>query len=106
MVNLGLHPTSPEQAKELPAVLVSADQLHHPNLRMVVLVPGTTTIRDLPIHVRVDPDPDNGLSAVTAFQVEQVRAVSVARMVSRLGHLDAVSRHALDDALRMALDLH
>lgn len=104
-VDFGADPEDPEQAFRRPALIVSDDRLHHPNLRMVIVVPGTSTIRSVPLHVVVDPDDGTGLDAATAFQVEQVRAVSVARFVERLGRLDSVSRHEIDEILRNALSL-
>ena len=68
-------------------------------------VPGTSTIRPVPLHVVVEPSGDAGLIAATAFQVEQVRAVSIARFLERLGRLDPESRHAVDEILRNALSL-
>lgn len=105
MVDFGSDPTDPEQAFCRPAVVVSDNRLHHPKLQMVVVVPGTSTIRSLPLHVVVEADDDIGLAEPTAFQIEQVRAVSIVRMVERLGRLDAASRHAVDEILRNALDL-
>jgi mRNA interferase MazF len=104
-VDFGSNAEDPEQAFERPALIVSDDQLHHPNLRMVIVVPGTTTIRRLPLHVRVEPDGDNGLRETTAFQVEQVRSISTARLLGRLGRLDVASRHSIDEILRNALNL-
>ncbi len=104
-VDFGADPEDPEQAFRRPALIVSDDRLHHPNLRMVIVVPGTSTIRPVPLHVVVDPDPGSGLVVATAFQVEQVRSVSVARLTERLGRLDAVSRRAIDEILRNALSL-
>ena len=45
---------------------------------MVIVVPGTSTIRGIPLHVVLSPDPNNGLSTETAFQAEKVRAASTA----------------------------
>ncbi len=104
-VDFGADPEDPEQAFRRPALIVSDDRLHHPNLRMVIVVPGTATIRPLPLHVVVEPDDDSGLIVPTAFQAEQVRAVSIARLVDRLGRLDPVSRHAIDEILRNVLSL-
>ena len=105
IVDFGVHPEDPEQAFERPALIVSSDQLHHPRLRVVIVVPGTSTLRGLPLHVHVQAHPDNGLDQPTAFQVEQVRAVSTARMVRRIGRLDAMARHTIDEILRNALSL-
>lgn len=105
-VDFGAHPEDPEQAFRRPALIVSDDLLHHPNLRMVVVVPGTTTMRDLPLHVVVGPDGGNGLAVRTALQVEQVRAISSIRLIERIGRLDAQARHAVDEILRKVLALH
>ena len=105
LVDFGADPQDPEQAFLRLAVIVSDDRLHHPNLRMVIVVPGTSTIRRIPLHVVVSPDHHNGLTTETAFQVEQVRAVSTGRLIERLGRLDALDRHAIDEILHNALSL-
>ena len=105
LVDFGADPQDPEQAFRRPAVVVSDDRLHHPNLRMVVVVPGTAAIRRIPLHAVVSPDRGNGLTTETAFQLEQVRAVSTGRLVERLGRLDALDRLAIDEILRGVLRL-
>ncbi|NOX31672.1 MAG: type II toxin-antitoxin system PemK/MazF family toxin [Actinobacteria bacterium] len=104
-VDFGADPEDPEQAFVRPALIVSDDRLQHRNLRMVIVVPGTSTIRSVPLHVVVEPDDGTGLDSATAFQVEQVRAVSIVRFGERLGHLGPVGRHAIDEILRNALSL-
>lgn len=105
LVDFGVHPQDPEQAFHRPAVIVSDDQLHHPRLRLTIVVPGSSTLRALPLHVTVEPDPGNGLTTPTAFQVEQVRAISTERLLHRLGRLDTVSVRVLDEILRNVLRL-
>ena len=105
VVDFGDNPSDPEQGFHRPALIVSDDRLHHPNLQMLVVVPGTTTIRSLPLHVLATPDLHNGLVAETALQVEQVRAVSSARLIARLGVAGAETRYAIDDVLRRVLRL-
>ncbi|MDE0138822.1 MAG: type II toxin-antitoxin system PemK/MazF family toxin [bacterium] len=97
LVDFGGDPRGPEQAFRRPALVVSDDRLHHPNLRMVIVVPGTSTVRGIPLHVVVSPDRGSGLVTDTAFQVEQVRAVSTGRLVDRLGRIDAPALHALGE---------
>lgn len=105
-VDFGARPADPEQAFRRPALIVSDDQLHHPNLRMVIVVPGTSTIRRLPLHVVAEPDDNNGLDHTTAFQVEQVRAISTGRLVGRIGRLDTGTCHTVDEILRNVINLH
>lgn len=105
LIDFGADPTDPEQACLRPAVVVSDHRLHHPNLGMVIVVPGTSVIRGIPLHVVISPDSSNGLTAATAFQPEQVRAVSSRRLTERIGHLDDLSRHEIDEKLRNTLGL-
>jgi mRNA interferase MazF len=105
LVDFGADPEHPEQAFLRPALIVSDDRLHHPSLKMVIVVPGTSTIRSVPLHVVVQPDAGTGLVATTAFQVEQVRAVSARRFAKRLGRLDFMHLRAIDEILRNALSL-
>lgn len=105
LVDFGANPQDPEQAFQRPAVIVSEIRLHHPNLQMVIVVPGTSTIRGIPLHVVLPPDPSNGLTTRTAFQVEQIRAVSTNRLIARLGRLDTPALHATEEILRNALCL-
>ena len=105
LVDFGTDPQDPEQSFKRPALIVSDDRLHHPNLQMVIVILGTSAIRGIPLHPAFSPDSSNGLTAETAFQVEQVRAVSTARLVERLGRLDALGLEVIDEILRNALRL-
>ncbi len=105
VVDFGDTPSDPEQGFHRPALVVSDDRLHHPNLKLLIVVPGTTTIRAIPLHVVAEPDEQNGLTAKTALQVEQVRAVSATRLVHLLGVASSELRYAVDDVLRSVLKL-
>lgn len=105
LVDFGAHQEDPEQAFIRPALIVSDDHLHHPNLHLAIVVPATSTLRRLPLHVTVVPGAENGLGQPTAFQVEQVRAISTDRLLERIGHLGAEDRHTVDEILRSTLSL-
>lgn len=105
MVDFGSDPEHPEQAFNRPAVIVSDDHLHHPKLGITIVVPGTSTIRSLPLHLVVQPTDHNGLSVETAFQVEQLRAVSIRRLTLRLGNLGPTEMESLETITRRTLRL-
>ena len=104
-VDLGSNPADPEQAFVRPVVVVSDDRLHDPRLRMCVVVPGTSTIRRISLHMVLEPDADNGLDALTAFQPEQVRSISVDRLQDRIGRVGAIGLAQIDELLRTVLNL-
>lgn len=59
---------------------------------VVIVVPITTAYRGLPLHVEVEPD-GSGLNEVSYAKCEDVKSVSVERLMSRFG---SVSPEVLD----------
>lgn len=93
-----------EQGRPRPAVIVSADELNIGPSALVIVCLMTTTDRRIPSHVRVDP-PEGGLRRPSFVQCEQVRTISTERLISRLGALNSASMAAIDERLRILLDL-
>jgi mRNA interferase MazF len=72
---------------------------------VVTVVPVTSnTTRVFPFQVLLQPE-ESGLQVASKAQAEQVRAVSVHRVGHALGRLSFSALAALDDALRLHLDL-
>lgn len=100
-----------EAAKRRPAVIVSNDQANITaedlGRGVVTVVPLTTnTAHVFPFQVLVDTD-ESGLPQSSKAQAEQVRSVSVRRLDSEpVGKLGLRTLSALEEALRLHLDLH
>lgn len=105
-----LEPTRPSEAnKRRPAVIVSNDRANATARRLgrgvVAVVPLTTNTSNVyPFQVLL-PAGRAGLSSDSKAQAEQIRSVSVSRLVHPIGRLDAADLAALDDALRLHLNL-
>jgi mRNA interferase MazF len=98
-----------EADKLRPAVIVSNDRANAVIERLgrgvVTVVPVTSNVARLyAFQVLLTPE-ESGLRVQSKAQAEQVRAVSVQRLGRRLGQLRGASLSALDDALRLHLDL-
>ncbi len=98
-----------EASKRRPAVVVSNDHANASAARLargvVTVVPLTSNVaRVFPFQILVPAQP-TGLRIESKAQAEQVRAVSVQRLGPVLGHLPAPTMAAVDDALRLHLDL-
>ncbi|MCB9467466.1 MAG: type II toxin-antitoxin system PemK/MazF family toxin [Candidatus Obscuribacterales bacterium] len=97
-----------EQADDRPAVVISSDTILLPNLRfhrMLTVVPGTTTDRNLPIHLTVGSSKANGLPKNTYFMVEQIRSIDERRVIKPIGSLDPVDLQQLNQLIRWCFDL-
>ncbi|HEV2361446.1 MAG TPA: type II toxin-antitoxin system PemK/MazF family toxin [Acidimicrobiales bacterium] len=96
LVDFG-EPIGHEQAGRRPAVVVSSDRLNESLAGVVIVVPCTTTRRDLPSHVEIDPG-RTGLRETSYAKCEDVKSVSDKRLVKRLG---VVSEETLFSARRV-----
>ena len=105
LVDFGSNPERPEQAFQRPAVIVSDDRLHHPRLRIVIVVPGITTIRRLPLHVVVEPEPSNGSHRTDGVpgRTSPLSQHGQARLTSRV--VGRSVERVVDDVLRDVLHL-
>jgi mRNA interferase MazF len=93
-----------EQAGTRPAVVVSADDFNTGPTGLIVVCPLTRTDYRSPLHVAVDP-PDGGLRSRSFVLCEQIRAVSIERLESRVGRLGIPTVASIDRRLRLLLDL-
>jgi len=93
-----------EQAGKRPAVVVSSDDFNRMPVGLVVVVPFTTTDRNLPLHVAVEP-PDGGLRKKSFAMAEHVRCVSTRRFIKRLGRISTDKLTELEETLKALLAL-
>ena len=85
-----------EIQKIRPAVIISSDAVGKLPLRIIVPLTGwKATFDRLPWMIPVQPTPGSGLTKKSAADAFQVRSVSTARLVKRLG--------ALSDAIMTAI---
>jgi mRNA interferase MazF len=74
-----------------------------PYLTQIVVAPLTSTLRDIPSHVRLDER--QGLQRESAVNCDALVTVRVATLTDRIGTLDPAAQLRLDNALRFALGL-
>jgi mRNA interferase MazF len=71
---------------------------------LVVVVPLTTVDKGIPLHVRVDP-PEGGLKQPSFAKCEDIRSVSKDRLVRSWGEVMPATMYAVEDRLRILLEL-
>ena len=80
-----------EIKKTRPAIIVSEDSIGILPLRVIVpLTDWKEHYEIAPWMVRIDPDTTNGLGKPSAADAFQIRSVSQARFISRIGRISTV----------------
>ncbi len=102
---VGLDPTKGrEQAGQRPALIISVDQFNHGAAELVIAIPITSKAKGIPLHVEVSP-PEGGLTMTSFVKCEDVRSISTARLVGRLGKVSNQTIELVEDRLRILLGL-
>lgn len=87
-----------------PVVILSRDAAI-PRLRRALVAPCTTTIRDLPSEVLLEPGEDP-VPRRSVVNLDSVESVSVSVLVERLGRLADTRMQEICAALEVAVDCH
>ncbi len=100
-----LNPTlGREQRGRRPVLVVSVDLFNSGPADLIVVLPLTSTLRDIPLHVRID-EGDGGTTSESVVMCEAVRSVSKERLISNWGTLSRAAMAEVEDRLRVLLDL-
>lgn len=98
-----------ESNKRRPAVLVSSDRANTMAQRLgrgvVTVVPVTSNVERVYAFQVFLPAEETGLPVDSKAQAEQVRSVAVERVGNAVGRVPSRLMAALDDALRLHLQL-
>jgi mRNA interferase MazF len=100
-----LHPTrGREQTGRRPVLVLSADFFNAGPADLIVVLPLTSTQRDIPLHVKISKG-DGGTRNNSAILCEAIRSISKDRLISRWGALSREVIVEVEDRLRILLDL-
>ena len=100
-----LNPTrGREQTGRWPVLILSVDFFNAGPADLVVVVPITSTLRDIPLQVNIRKG-DGGIRNDSAVLCEAIRSISKDRLISRWGLLSQGAVTEVEDRLRILLDL-
>ena len=95
-----------EIKKTRPAVIIQNDiGNRHSPVTIVAAVTSKLSPTPYPVEVVASPGKGNGLTLPSAINLGQIRSVDRARLVKRLGALDAATMRKGDEALKISLGL-
>jgi mRNA interferase MazF len=100
-----LNPTrGHEQGGRRPGLVVSVDLFNQGPAGLVIVIPITTKEKGIPLHVEIKA-PEGGLTKRSFIKCEDLRSVSRERLVQRLGQVIRSTLDAVEDRLRILLNL-
>jgi len=95
-----------EQQGMRPALIIQNDRgnasLSYP---LTIVASMSRTERELPLHVRIAPSVENGLTDFTDVKCEQVMTIEKSRLLRRRGSISAEELSRVDMALKLSLNL-
>jgi mRNA interferase MazF len=97
-----------EQTGRRPALILQNDAGNqNPRYPNTVVLAMSTQGKPIPFHVRIAPDEQNGLEAVTYVKCEQVLTLAKARLLgtSPLGRISAAEMQKVEVAVKLSLAL-
>ena len=85
-------------------LVVSVDPFNQSRADLVVVIPITSTLRNIPFHVVIQP-PEGGLTQPSALLCEAVRSISKDRLINRRGSVPPRTMTEVEDRLRVLMGL-
>src|SRR5579883_3128967 len=95
-----------EQQGTRPALVIQNDRGNaSPSYPLTIVASMSRTERELPLHVRIAPTPENGLTDHTDVKCEQVMTIEKSRLLRKRGSINAEELARVDHALKLSLSL-
>src|SRR6267154_1279563 len=95
-----------EQQGTRPALIVQNDRGNTSHTYPLTIVASMSrTERELPLHVRIAPTEENGLTDYTDVKCEQLMTIEKSRLLRRRGVISSEELSRVDIALRLSLNL-
>ncbi len=95
-----------EQQGTRPALIIQNDRGNtSPTYPLTIVASMSRTERELPLHVRIAPTEENGLTDYTDVKCEQVMTIEKSRLLRRRGAISSEELSKVEVALRLSLNL-
>lgn len=95
-----------EQQGTRPALIIQNDRGNaSPSYPLTIVASMSRTERELPLHVRITPNAENGLNDFTDVKCEQVMTIEKSRLLRKRGVITAEELQRVDLALKLSLNL-
>ena len=93
-----------EQAGKRPGLIVSVDLFNQGPAGLVIILPITTKAKGIPFHVEINIS-EGGLVKRSFIKCEEIRSIAKERLFKRMGRVSDETMKAVEDRLRILLNL-
>jgi len=93
-----------EQVGTRPALVISVEPFNNSGLELIVVCPVTSKNKGFPTHVPLIPE-ESGLNAQSYVKTEDIRSVSVQRLIKAVGQVSPSKLEEVEICLRRILGL-
>ncbi len=93
-----------EQAGKRPGLILSVDLFNQGPAGLVVILPITTKAKGIPFHVEINIS-EGGLTQRSFIKCEDIRSIAKERLFRRIGRVSDETMKAIEDRLRILLNL-
>ena len=95
-----------EQKGTRPALIIQNDRGNTSfSYPLTIVASMSRTERELPLHVRIAPSEENGLTDFTDVKCEQLMTIEKSRLIRRRGVITSEELGKVDIALKLSLNL-
>ena len=95
-----------EQKGTRPALIIQNDRGNaSPTYPLTIVASMSRTERELPLHVRIAPTEENGLTDYTDVKCEQLMTIEKSRLIRHRGSITSEEMARVDMALKLSLNL-
>lgn len=101
---VNLDPTvGAEMKKTRPCLVVSPDEMNA-FLKTVMIVPLTSSQRELPTRILIKATPQSGLANDSYAALDQLKTVDKSRLSAPIGEISDVEKHSVSETLKEMFD--
>jgi mRNA interferase MazF len=93
-----------EQAGQRPVLVVSVDPFNSGQSGLTVVVPFTSRMRSIPLHIPVQP-PEGGLRVPSSILCDAVRSIDRRRLLNHWGVVGPATMTLVEDRLQRLMGL-
>lgn len=94
-----------EQEGIRPSLILQTDKgnsnKNYPNTIVLTI---TTQGKEIPFHIKLNPNKINGLKEISYIKCEQILTISKKRLVKKIGVIDSESLKEIEKGVKLVLD--